>query len=94
LHLIDGVGLGIINLNVLRNKANPYDAVKNPEGIVLYTMFTLDALVTLFSFSFSPAYGIGFLILVTDDKESALGAAYDGVKTVEVVTTTPAVAQQ
>jgi hypothetical protein len=53
-----------------------------------YTMLTLDALTTMFSFGFAPAFGVGFLICVTDDKDAKLVAAYDGVKTVETAAPT------
>jgi hypothetical protein len=76
MHLVDAVGLGIINVDVLVN------ALATPPKPT-YTMLTLDALVTMFSFSFAPSYGLGFLIVVTDDKDTDPRSMYDGVKTAE-----------
>jgi hypothetical protein len=65
MHLIDAVGLGIVNIDVLTN------ALATPPKPT-FTMLNLDALVTMFSFSFAPTYGVGFLIVVTDDDDALL----------------------
>jgi len=64
LNLLDSIGLGVININVLMNRVD--------TTVTLYTMTTLDGLTTLFSFSFAPSFGVAFLIIVTDDDEELM----------------------